>query len=114
MITKSNAQWKDTLRNSFANRHVKIISLAKTKAKRKKHDSLFRLLFFEISPEHLFPPRQEAEDMSQQRRRRAQIYILKKKSNPHKKKVKNNNNNKLHLTGMFSKKKTSPLIDQTN
>lgn len=102
MITKSNAQWKDTLRNSFANRHVKTISLAKTKAKRKNMIPFFVCCFLksrQSTCSRLVKKRRTCRNND----RRAQIYILKNKSNPHKK-IKNNNN-KLHLTGMFSKKK---------
>jgi hypothetical protein len=82
---------------------LKRFPLPKRKQK-EKHDSLFRLLFFEISPEHLFPPRQEAEDMSQQRQTSANLHIKKRVTRT---KIKNNNN-KLHLTGMFSKRNLAP------
>jgi hypothetical protein len=62
------------LRNSFANRFVNYP--AKTETNKKN----FMILFVKISREHLFPPRQEAEDKSQQhkkkRERRAQINML--------------------------------------
>lgn len=81
---------------------------------KRKHFNEFFFFILKSTREHLFPPRQEAEDMSPKTKRQAQIFLhIEREFYPHKREREKKKTNK-HLTGMFSlkKKKTPRPIDQ--